>query len=142
MTALCPIHQVNMREYSNDQGNWWSHKTDDPDYAPKGYCSGKPPKNAAYTPHMAAVAEEIRSKLPRTGIPPTPAFKSYSGKTPEEQNEIKWQHSQEMGLRYLNLAIQVGLIGKEELKTEMVDKFTRHFFNDIKNANDGKDVDF
>lgn len=140
MTALCPIHQVNMREYSNDKGNWRSHKTDDPDYAPKGYCSGKPPKNAAYTPHMAAVAEEIRSKLPQRG---TTEFKSTGfQRDPDESKRIQWQHSQSVAVEYLKAAISVGKITNVEFDTKLVDKFTRHFFDDIDNCLDGKDVDF
>ena len=41
--TTCPIHHVPMERKENDNGVWYSHKTEDPAYADKkGWCNGKP----------------------------------------------------------------------------------------------------
>ncbi len=47
-SKMCEIHNVPMQKRSNDKGEWWSHKTEDPRYVgSKGYCRGQEPKTFA-----------------------------------------------------------------------------------------------
>ena len=44
-TKECPIHKVPMRLFTKGDRSWYSHQTEDSRYE-KGWCSGRPPKNA------------------------------------------------------------------------------------------------
>lgn len=68
---------------------------------------------------------------------------TYSTKDPNESKRIQWQHSQEMAIRWIEAGIKVDSVNKENFEIKLVDKFTRHFFDDIENALDNKkDIDF
>ena len=48
---VCPIHNVYMREYSNEKGSWWSHKSDDGKWC---YGESKFPKKPSALPKVPA----------------------------------------------------------------------------------------
>lgn len=137
--AQCNLHpgMILTEKHGPDGSAFWSHKTEDLARFPKGWCNGKEPKSN-YTPYMAQKAEEIRQILPQQ------APKSSTGysRDPDEGKRIQWQHSQEMAIRWIEAGIKVDYVNKENFDTKLVDKFTRHFFDDIENATEGKDIDF